>query len=80
MLETIDWRTIDFEGRKLHAAVLGMAVGGNETQVLIADDINVVKDVAWIHDDKTVSWLVGPKEDRKQKLEKILLGLFFHEE
>jgi len=75
----VDWRTIELPGIKLHAGVLGMAVLGNEYQILVVDEIFVVKDVAWIHEDKTVDWLVGPSEEYKQALEKELLKLFWTE-
>lgn len=56
-----------------------MAVAGNETQVLIADEIQVIKDVAWIHDDKTIDWLVGPSKEYKEALENELLKVFWKE-
>jgi len=49
--------------------IKGMAVGGNETQILCEDEIGVVKAVLWVHEDETCDWLNPPKEPYKTKYE-----------
>ena len=73
--EEIEWKSFDLKGSKFYSAVVGMAVAGNETQVIVANDINVIKAVAWIHADGTFSWL-NPPDHFKNEIEKKLLELY----
>lgn len=71
--ETISWKDFKLSsGGVMWTAIIGMAVLGNETQVIITNDIHVIKGIAIIHGDReTIDWINPPvmfKEEIEQKL------------
>ena len=54
--------SVELEGRKIDFDILGMAVLGREDQILVRDDIGVVKAVVFAHDaGKKFTWINPPK-------------------
>jgi len=75
MKEKIEWKEFEIAGSKFYAAVVGMAVIGNETQVIVSDEIHAIKGVAFIHADGSFTWL-NPPDNFKADVEKKLLELY----
>ncbi|GAI40292.1 unnamed protein product [marine sediment metagenome] len=63
--------SVELEGRKIDFDILGMAVLGREDQILVRDDIGVVKAVVFAHDaGKKFTWINPPKPKYKKIMEK----------
>jgi hypothetical protein len=81
MPEEIVWKKMRIaEGGRiynLNVAQVGMAVLGNERQIVVADELQVIRGVAFLHDDGTVSWVSPPNINKdKSIIESKLKRLF----
>jgi hypothetical protein len=79
--ETLKWKgfTIMAQGEpvKLNCAIVGMAVGGDETQIIIANDIGQIRAVVWKHEDGSFTWINPPdKPEAKEAIEQRLAGIY----
>lgn len=61
--------TVELAGHTYYLDVLGMAVLGDETQILVRD-IGIIKSVVFAHDGgKSFDWINPPKPKHKKKIE-----------
>ena len=63
--------SVKIGSRRIDFDIIGMAVLGREDQILVRDDIGVVKAVVFAHDaGKKFTWINPPKAKYKKIMEK----------
>jgi hypothetical protein len=73
--ETITWREFRLAGDTFYAAQVGMAVLGDECQIIVASDTHEIMGIAFRHDDGKIEWknplwkVLGPFISNKFKAE-----------
>lgn len=72
--ETISWKDFKLSsGGTIWTAIIGMAVIGNEIQVIVANDIHVIHGIARIHGDRlSIDWINPPIKFRQEIEEKLI--------